>query len=150
MWENLLSKIEKIEDKFGSKLNEPASSVQIQRLEETVKEKFNYTLPEQYINFLKTVNGLEFNGFIFYGVDRSLSESEYHQLVYGYVDTNEIWYDNEEQKQYMFFGDSNISWYCFDLLNEIYVELDKPSGTQIEIYRDFNTMLEKALEDSLL
>ena len=50
----------------------------------------------------------------------------------------------------MFFGESSISWYCFDLLNEVYVELDNPSGTVMQIYPDFNSMLERALEDSLL
>ncbi|MBC2580549.1 YrhA family protein [Clostridium sp. DJ247] len=150
MWEKLLSDIRKVEEKYGDTLNTPVSNEQIEILKKTVKEKFNHFLPEQYVNFLKTVNGLEFNGFIFYGVDSSLLEVQNNQTVYGYVDTNEIWYENEHQKQYMFFGESNISWYCFDLLNEVYAELDNPSGTLMHTYTDFNSMLEKALKDSLL
>lgn len=150
MWEKFLSDIIKIEEKYGDTLNAPASDEQLEVLKRTVKEKFGNVLPEQYLNFLKTVNGLEFNGFIFYGVDSSLFEVQNNDTVYGYVDTNEIWYENEHQKQYMFFGESNISWYCFDLLNGVYVELDNPSGTQMHIYPDFYSMLEKALSDSLL
>lgn len=150
MWKELLSDIRKIEEKYGDTLNTPASNEQIEILKNTVKEKFNHVLPIQYINFLKTVNGLEFNGFIFYGVDSSFLKIESNQTVYGFFDTNEIWYENEHQKQYMFFGESNISWYCFDLLNEVYVELDNPSGTLMHTYSDFNSMLEKVLEDSLL
>lgn len=150
MWEKLLSDIRKIEEKYGDTLNAPASNEQIEVLKKTVKEKFGNDLPEQYVNFLKTVNGLEFNGFIFYGVDSSLFEVQNNYTVYGYVNTNEIWYENEHQKQYMFFGESNISWYCFDLLNGFYVELDNPSGTLMHTYTDFNSMLEKALRDSLL
>lgn len=150
MWEELLLSIRKIEEKYGDTLNIPASSEQIEIFEKTVKEKFNHDLPEQYVDFLKTVNGLEFNGFVFYGVDSSLFEVQDNRKVYGYVATNEIWYENEHQKQYMFFGESNISWYCFDLLNKIYVELDNPSGTIMHTYTDFNSMLEKALKDSLL
>lgn len=150
MWEQLFLKIKDKREKRGRKLNNPASEEQIEILKKIVKEEFNQVLPEQYVNFLKSINGIEFNGFIFYGVDSSLLDVENNQTVYGYVDTNKIWYENEHQKQYMFFGESNISWYCFDLLNGVYVELDNPSGTLMQTYIDFNSMLEKALEDSLL
>lgn len=50
----------------------------------------------------------------------------------------------------MFFGESNISWYCFDLINKVYVELDNPSGTLMHTFTNFDSMLEKALSDSLL
>jgi len=97
MWEKLLSDIKKIEEKYGDTLNAPASDRQIEALKKAVNEKFGNELPEQYIRFLKTVNGLEFNGFIFYGVDNWLVEVENNDTVYGYVDTNEIWYENEHQ-----------------------------------------------------
>lgn len=76
MWKKLLSDIRKIEEKYGDSLNTPASNEQIEILTKTVKEKFNNVLPEEYINFLKTVNGLEFNGFIFHGVDSSLIDTQ--------------------------------------------------------------------------
>lgn len=150
MWRELLLDIKKIEEKYGETLNIPATNEQIGCLEKVAKEKFKHILPKEYIVFLKMVNGLEFNGFIFYGVDSWLVDKDDNKFDYGYIDTNEIWYENEHQKQYMFFGESNISWYCFDLLNGVYVELDNPSGTLMQTYIDFNSMLEKALEDSLL
>lgn len=150
MWEKLLIDIAKIEEKYGDTLNAPASNEQIVALMKTVKEKFTNNLPKQYINFLKVVNGIEFNGFIFYGVDNSLIDPKNDDLVYGYIEANEIWYENEHQKQYMFFGESNISWYCFNLLNKAYVELNKPSGTVMYTYVDFNSMLERALRDSII
>jgi hypothetical protein len=150
MWEILLSEVRKVEEKYGGSLNAPASNEQVEILTKKVKEKFNHTLPEQYINFLRNVNGIEFNGFIIYGVDSSFSKGEVNQPITGYIDTNEIWYENEHQQQYMFFGDSNISWYCLDITKGIYVELDKPSGTLMHEYKDFDSMLEKALKDSLL
>lgn len=150
MWDQQILEIRNKREKRGKSLNSPASNEQIEILIKMAKKKFNHVLPEQYIKFLKTVNGLEFNGFIFYGVDSTLSEVESTQLITGYVDSNEIWYENEYQKQYMFFGDSNISWYCLDISKGVYVELDKPSGTLMYTYNDFNEMLEKALKDSLL
>lgn len=150
MWNEQLLEIRKVEEKYGDSLNAPASKEQIESLKKSANEKFGHVLPEQYINFLQNVNGIDFNGFVIYGVDSFFTEDEDNELIPGYIDTNEIWYENDYQKQYMFFGDSNSSWYCLDITKKIYVELDKPSGTLMHKFKDFDSMLEKALNDSLL
>ncbi|MBU3185936.1 YrhA family protein [Clostridium estertheticum] len=150
MLEKLLLEIEKVEEKYGSKLNKPASIMKINIFEKTVKEKFNnMILPKQYIKFLKSANGLDFNGLVIYGVDSCILEDGTDEDVYGFIDINEIWYENEWQKQYIFFGDSDTGWYCFDLYKEIYVELDKPSGVVMNMYCDFNSMLEDVLKSRI-
>ncbi|EEK74617.1 hypothetical protein bcere0007_8290 [Bacillus mycoides] len=132
------------------KLNTPATDTEVQRLREHVKEKFNVDLPSEYEEFLKTVNGLDFDGLVLYGVDSSLLETKKDEHICGFIDTNEIWYENEFQKEYLFFGDSNIAWFCKSLSDGTYLELDKPSGTVMNTYNDFNTMLEEALKITLL
>ncbi|GMA98784.1 YrhA family protein [Pelosinus sp. IPA-1] len=150
MWNEQLSQIRKVEEKYGDSLNVPASNEQIEFLKKSVKERLNHILPDQYINFLQNVNGIDFNGFIIYGVDSFLTEDKDNPSIPGYIETNELWYENDYQKQYMFFGDTNISWYCLDITKGIYVELDKPSGTLMHEFKDFDSMLEKALKDSLI
>lgn len=49
----------------------------------------------------------------------------------------------------MFFGDSDTAWYCYDMKKNVYVELDKPSGTEMNIYNEFQVMLEEALATRL-
>ncbi|MBO1581874.1 YrhA family protein [Bacillus sp. XF8] len=149
MWENLILEIEKIEKSFNDKLNTPATDTEVQKLRERVKKSFNVDLPSEYEEFLKTVNGLDFNGLVIYGVDSSLLETDRDEPICGLIDTNEIWYENEFQKEYLFLGDSNIAWFCKNLSDGTYLELDKPSGTVMEIYNDFNTMLEEALKTRL-
>ncbi|MDM5155674.1 YrhA family protein [Bacillus sp. DX1.1] len=149
MWRDMLLKIEKIEKKYNSKLNTPATNAEVQKLRERVKESFNVDLLSEYEEFLKTVNGLEFNGLVIYGVDSSLLDAERNETVYGFLETNEIWYENGFQKVYLFLGDSDVAWYCKKLSDGTYLELDKPSGTLMETYSDFNTMLEEALKTSL-
>ncbi|MBJ8030328.1 YrhA family protein [Bacillus cereus group sp. N21] len=146
MWKNLILEIEEIEKSFNCKMNTPATDTEVQRLRERVKENFNIDLPIEYEEFLKTVNGLDFDGLVIYGVDPSLLEPEREEPICGLIDTNKIWYENEFQKEYLFFGDSDIAWFCKNLSDGTYVELDKPSGTVMEIYNDFNTMLEEALK----
>ncbi|PFK57131.1 SMI1/KNR4 family protein [Bacillus thuringiensis] len=150
MWKNLVLEIEKIEKSFNDKLNTPATDTEIQRLREHAKEKISIDLPREYVEFLKTVNGLDFNGLVLYGVDSSLLETEKDEQICGFIETNEIWYENEFQKDYLFFGDSNIAWFCKNLSDSTYLELDKPSGTVMNTYNDFNTMLEEALKTALL
>ncbi|WP_369902413.1 YrhA family protein [Bacillus manliponensis] len=150
MWRNLVLEIETIEKKYKDRLNSPATDTEVRRLRERVKENFNVELPSEYEDFLKTVNGLDFNGLVMYGVDSSLLEGDRGEQICGLIDTNEIWYENEWQKVYLFLGDSDIAWFCKNLSDGNYVELDKPSGTVMEIYNDFNTMIEAALKDHLL
>ena len=150
MWKNLILEIGKIEKSFNDKLNTPSKHSEVQKLREHAKEKFNVDLPSEYEEFLKAVNGLDFNGLVLYGVDPSLLEIEKDEQICGFIETNEIWYENEFQKEYLFFGDSNIAWFCKNLSDGTYLELDKPSGTVMNTYNDFNTMLEEALKITLL
>ncbi|WP_342715694.1 YrhA family protein [Bacillus paramycoides] len=150
MWKNLILEIEKIEKSFNDKLNIPATDSDVQKLRERMKESFNVDLPSEYEEFLKTVNGLDFNGLVLYGVDSYLLDTEKDEQICGFIDTNEICYENEFQKEYLFLGDSNIAWFCKNLLDGTYLELDKPSGTVMNTYNDCNTMLEEALKTALL
>ncbi|WP_397334186.1 YrhA family protein [Paenibacillus macerans] len=85
-----------------------------------------------------------------YGVDDTITNDENtNHKVTGYIETNEIWYENEHQKAYMFFGDGNISWYCYDIKRDIYVELDKPSGSLVQEFQGFYHMIDYALSESL-
>lgn len=131
-------------------LNEGCSLKELKIFEQEVKKKFKYDLPKEYIDFLSIINGLEYNGLVLYGIDESIVSKRNNQKVTGYIETNEIWYENNEQKEYMFFGDSNISWYCYDIKKNSYVELDKPSGELEQEFSDFDDMIESALDNSLV
>jgi len=60
-----------------------------------------------------------------------------------------LWYENEWQKKYMFFGHNGITWYCYDIEKKIYLEVDKPSGSRVVEYNSFEELLDKALFDAL-
>lgn len=150
-WKDLLIEIEKIEKKYGSSLRNPASDTEIIKMKENIQHKLeNIELPNSYIEFLKIINGLDFNGLVIYGIDEVLLDNEVVEEIQGFIETNEIWYENEWQKQYIFFGDSDTAWYCYDLTKYIYVEIDKPSGTLIQSFDSFDSMLSDALKATLL
>ncbi|RJS53118.1 MULTISPECIES: YrhA family protein [Bacillus subtilis group] len=150
MWVNLLEEIRKTEAKYGDELNSPVTDQEIRNFEEAVLGKFPVNeIPLEYKKFLQTVNGLDFNGLVIYGLDQELLREENNEEVYGFIETNEQWHENDEQKKYLFFGDSDTAWYCLDVIENEYLELDKPSGTLMNKFNDFNAMLADALKVSL-
>lgn len=149
-WKNKLMEIKKIEEKYGSKLRKPASELEISEMKDNIKQKWSHIqIPNSYVDLLSHVNGLDFNGLVFYGVDKVLLEKEIEEDVHGFIETNEYWYENEWQRQFVFFGDSDTAWYCYDLKEDQYVELDKSSGTLIQKYEGFRNMLDDALNTTL-
>lgn len=146
MYQEKLRLIEK-EDGY---INEGCSLKELDIFSKKVKEKLKNNLPNEYIDFLSITNGIEYNGLIIYGVDKSIVDKAGKQNVTGYIESNLIWYENEHQKEYMFFGDGNISWYCYDINKNLYVELDKPSGELVQEFSSFDDMIENALEISLI
>lgn len=149
-WKNKLVEIEKIEEKYGSELRRPASELEVSEMKDNIKQKWShFNIPISYVEFLNHVNGLDFNGLVIYGVDKVLLEKEIKEDVHGFIETNEYWYENEWQRQFVFFGDSDTAWYCYDLKEDQYVELDKPSGTLIQKFEGFRNMLDDALDTAL-
>lgn len=150
MWKQKLDKIIQEKSLYREKVNKGATQEEIQILRKSIKTELNVDLPIEYIKSLEIVNGLEFNGFIFYGIDGKLLNDTPNQHISGLLEYNKVWYENEWQKQYIFLGESNISWYVYDLKMKQYYELDSPSGSKIEEFSSFDCLLEKMLSDSLL
>lgn len=113
------------------------------------QKELNVDLPSEYVNILKVVNGIEFNGFILYGIDERLLEKKHNQPINGLIEYNKIWHENEWQKQFFFLGESNISWYAYDFITSKYCELDNPSGREIQIFSNLECMVEKLISDAL-
>lgn len=150
MWKNKLQEI--IQEKFlyGEQTNNGATKEEIDFLLKEIKSEFKIYLPDDYIQILKHINGLEFNGFVLYGIDQYLLNIESNQNINGLIENNKIWYKNDWQKKYIFIGESNFSWYVYDLIEYIYCELDKPSGSKIEMFNNIDILIEKILNNALM
>lgn len=149
MWKERLEEIRQEEKRYDSHINCGISEEEVGIFIKAVKDELNITLPEEYLKILGTINGIEFNGFILYGVDEPLLNEVPNQHINGLIDCNKVWYENEWQKQYLFLGEGSISWYVYDLKTKKYYELDNPSGEAGEKFNDCESMLDKMFEDSL-
>ena len=149
MWKDKLQEIIQEKKIYGEKVNIGATEEEIGMFFKEVKAELNVDLPNDYANILELVNGLEFNGFILYGIDQILLSKQPNQSINGLIEYNKIWYENEWQKKYIFIGESNISWYVYDIAECKYIELDNPSGRENEVFSSLEDMVEKMLNDAL-
>ncbi|PEO07095.1 SMI1/KNR4 family protein [Bacillus wiedmannii] len=150
MWREKISHISKIRENQNRKLNLPTNEKELSRFRKSVVEKFGEdVLPQQYYEFLQTVNGIEFNGLIIYGIDQSFLDFKPINQVDSFYDANEIWESIKDEEELIFFGDSDIAWYCYNVSKKKFVELDKPSGEHMETFCDFDTMLKSALSAAI-
>lgn len=150
MWKESLERIIQEGKKYGEEINNGISEEEIELFIKNVEKELNLTLPDDYIEILRAVNGIEFNGMILYGVDEPILKEIPKQHVNGLIDSNKVWYENKWQKQYLFLGEGSISWYVYDLKTKKYYELDNPSGEISAEFDDFEQMVDKMFEDSLL
>lgn len=138
MLEKLLCEIKKIESSVGYEIVEPAHKVEIDRLKNWISKHIKKNLWfADYEDFLKRRNGLDFDGFIIYCTN---PEDENNDFIIA----NSVWRNGNEN--YLFFGESSISWFVFDIKLERFVELDKPSGDFIKSYDSFIDMLTNILK----
>ena len=150
MWREQVNQISKIREKRNRKLNLPTNENELLRFRKSVVEKFGgNVLPQQYYEFLQTVNGIEFNGLRIYGIDQDFLDSEPLNQVESFFDANETWASIKDEDELIFFGDSDIAWYCYNVSKKSFVELDKPSGEHMETFGDFDAMLESAFSVAL-
>ncbi|MDM5187378.1 YrhA family protein [Bacillus sp. DX4.1] len=140
---DLLSSIEKIKNKRGKSIIQSASDESIQNIKNWISSNVKKNVwVNEYENFLKIANGLDFNGLVIYNANPTDDNN-------GFITANEIWRENEWDSNYLFFGDSSIAWFCFDVDSHLFLELDKPSGDIMAEYHSFNEMIEQAIKNVL-
>jgi len=149
MWKNRLREIIQEKRIYGEEVNQGASEEEIQLLLDKFENNFQKVLPYEYVKFLEEVNGIEFNGFILYGVDQEILANQSNQYISGIIECNKIWYENEWQRMYVFLGESNISWYVYDTYEKKFLELDNPSGRKNKKFLNLEHMLGEILNDAL-
>lgn len=99
------------------------------------------SLVGEYIEIIAKINCFDFNGLSFYSINKDNENNVY--------ESNEIYWENENLKEYLFVGEDSISWYSIAIDSGKYYILDKPSGSIISKYNTFEDMLLFALDSVL-
>ncbi|WP_338019574.1 YrhA family protein [Cytobacillus firmus] len=111
-----------MEEKYESSLRNPVTDVEISKLQLDIQKKLgNIELPKSYVVFLITVNGLDFNELVIYGVHEHLLVDQEVEDLQGFVDTN------------VFFTSLvNLFFYSGGLIGWTYYSFNADSGWDIE------------------
>jgi len=96
------------------------------------------TIPNGYLGIVYIIDGFDFDGLSFYSINYDKENNLY--------ESNEIYWENENLKEYLFIGEDSISWYCISFNTEKYYILDKPSGSVIDEFFQFDDLLMTAFE----
>ena len=149
MWKDMLEEIALEKNSYGEMINKGAEEKEIEKFLKEANNQLNIKIPEDYVGLLQYVNGLEFNGYILYGIDQVLSIIQPNQRINGLIENNNIWRGNTWHKKYIFIGESDISWYVFDPMKQKYYVLDKPSGQECESFDDLESLICKILKEAM-
>lgn len=146
MWKKDLKIIEKLAKSEGENLNGGLTSSEYADLTQAVASTLNKQLPAEYEQVLQLHNGIEFNGYTLYGADTAIIKKNNSEVDYGIVDQNEMWYEFEENKNFLFFGESGESWFVYDTKTATYQVLDSPSGSEIDRFNNLDELLDAFFE----
>lgn len=151
MWQEKIDVIKRIEYGYNSKLNDGARPDEIKTLNLKFTMKMKCSLPEEYLAALELINGIDFNGFVLYGIDPEILLNQPNQEIQGIIDSNEVWYEFvDPERKFIFLGDDSISWYVYEKDTEKYWLIDRPSTDPIEAFSTFDKLFDKMLETALL
>lgn len=75
----------------------PVERNKVEYLIGEVSTALKFKLPDDYVEFLKEYDGLEFDGYIIYGTDNFLENQADYECI---------------SKQYLIFAEYDIDWFC--------------------------------------
>ena len=149
MWMNFISKISEIEEKYGDSVNSGVPNTVFSALMKKHNVWPNDEVMGDYKRFLSQVNGIDFNGFILYGISQKTNPDIIDEDVYDIFEMNIIWHEESSNNSYFFLGESGMSWYVYDTFHRVYKELDLPSGDLVNKYSNLDDLLESVLKTAL-
>ena len=140
-----LQKIENFYNKYEGSIYKHAKKIKESdyiHFKEWVRKKCPLILDsdlEDYLDFAKIADGMNFNGLFMYSID-----VEHQYNIYNY---NETWWEDPEgdDEEYFFFGHENISWLCLNMEDKQFYILDLPSGYIMEHFSTFSEMMDSIL-----
>ena len=81
MWEDILQEVIDLKMQFGDQINPGATDEDMKKWLLACRTELNKEIPDEYLQFLKKINGIEFDGFILYGIG-SVASSSYYSLLF--------------------------------------------------------------------
>ena len=149
MYQRLLEELEAERARYGGQRQPACSDDRLERLRRRVRDELGTELPNEYAAFLRTQDGLNYNGLFIYASETTPVVGARNATIQGIVEANLGWRDLEEMSTYLVFGDGNMDLYVRHLPTGEYHVIDRVPGNLIERYPSFEQLLAAALRAHL-
>jgi hypothetical protein len=132
----------------GRRLQPGCSQEQLEKLRRQVQTVLLGRVPEDYLGFLRLMNGLDYNGFSIYGDETHPMMDRPQVKISGMVEANEDFRYSPSYEKYLLFGELPPLLYASDLTGTKFGSFDQTSLGQIETFSSFEQMLDAALTEA--
>ena len=143
MYQQYLEKIRARASVYGEKIHPAASEADLISLSGRSSAELPIEIPQEYKKFLRVMDGLNWSGLFIYS---SHNTDDYE---HGFVETNLAWRSYEVNENFLFFADSDINLYAYNLVEKRYELQDRTSGDVYDSFKTFDEMITEALRLSL-
>jgi len=126
----------------------PCSTDAVERLRFESRVELFCDVAAEYIDFLRISNGVAWNGLHIYASETGPLagyEDRIDRYIDGFVDANLEWREYEPHKDYLYFADSSISLYAYNLVEARYEIQDQCSMDVVEVLPSFDHLIASAL-----
>jgi hypothetical protein len=147
MYQELLKEATRWLKKYGRQLQPPASEADLVSLTERAQAELGAQVPPEYEAFLRIADGFDWNGCTIYGSHTRLLPGHTDRSIQGFVEANEIWRDDEANRDYLYFADGDITLYAYHLPSGQYQVTDRQSDTLLKVVPSFDALIAAALEN---
>ncbi len=122
----------------------PATEEALTHLLQRTREEFGADLPQQYLDFLRVTDGLNWDGLFIYASASSLVAKNPAILMHSFVEDNLDWRSDEHWNDYLVFADSDMNLYALNLAAGRYEFQDRYCGNVISSFGTFNALITEA------
>ncbi|HYR91867.1 MAG TPA: YrhA family protein [Terriglobia bacterium] len=145
MYRDLLNTVAEEQRRFGSEPQPRCTETQLERLVERVMSELAAELPEEYKDFLRLADGLDWNGLVIYASERIPIASNPDQFIRGFVEMNWTYREDDRFRSLVVFGSDGMDIYTYNQLAGTYEIYDEVPHELIETLPSFGDMMTRAL-----
>jgi hypothetical protein len=141
IYEDSLHTIMKQVRAWGDSTQPPASEASLERLSVESAAKLDYVASPDYLDFLRVVDGLHFNGFVVFASSIVPIAGYPDRYIGGFVESNLQLRNSDVHRGLVVFAEAGDEIYVFDQRRRNFAQLDHPSLDALETFGAFDDMM---------
>ena len=132
MYQDLLNRVAQEQRPFSSSLQPPCSELWIQGLLLRANQELHANIPPEYLDFLRTTNGFDWNGVVIYASEATPIAGHPDRSISGFVEMNLLYRDDSRFEDLLVFGSDGVNIYTYRISADAYEIYDEVPHELIE------------------